>query len=63
MLESMGNILIPWVKESKYLRSIYAFWEPKKNNLKLMELSSLNKVSLVLVSSCNNTRFIRDDAY
>ena len=28
-----------------------------------MELSSINKVSLVLVSSCSNTGSIRDDPY
>ncbi len=29
----------------------------------LIELSSINKVSLVLVSSCSNTGSIRDDPY
>ena len=29
----------------------------------LIELSSINKVSLVWVSSCNNTGSIRDDPY
>jgi hypothetical protein len=28
-----------------------------------MELSSINKVSLVYVSSCSNTGSIRDDSY
>jgi hypothetical protein len=29
----------------------------------LIELSSVNKVSLILVSSCSNTGSIRDDPY
>jgi hypothetical protein len=33
------------------------------NSLELIELSSINKVSLVQVSSCSNTRSIRDDPY
>jgi hypothetical protein len=31
-----------------------------KNSLELIDLSSINKVSLVWVSSCSNTRSIRD---
>ena len=34
-----------------------------KNRLELIELSSINKVSLVQVSSCSNTGSIRDDPY
>jgi hypothetical protein len=34
-----------------------------KNSLELIALSSINKVSLVLVSSCSNTGSIRDDPY
>ena len=33
----------------------------KQNNSELIELSSINKVSLVQVSSCCNTGSIRDD--
>jgi hypothetical protein len=33
-----------------------------KNSLELIELSSINKVSLVKVSSCSNTGSIRDDS-
>ncbi len=33
------------------------------NSLELIELSSINKVSLVEVSSCGNTGSIRDDSY
>jgi hypothetical protein len=29
----------------------------------MIELSSINKISLVLVSSCSNTGSIRDDPY
>ena len=35
----------------------------RKNSLELIELSSINKVSLVQVSSCSNTGSIRDDPY
>ena len=35
----------------------------RKNSLELIELSSINKVSLGLVSSCSNTGSIRDDPY
>ena len=34
-----------------------------ENSLELIELSSTNKVSLVLASSCSNTGSIRDDPY
>jgi hypothetical protein len=34
-----------------------------KNSLELIELSSINKFSLVHVSSCSNTGSIRDDLY
>ena len=33
------------------------------NSLEFIELSSINKVSLVKVSFCNNTGSIRDDPY
>ena len=39
------------------------YWTSKKNSLELIELSSINKVSLVYVSSCSNTGSIRDDFY
>ena len=39
------------------------YWISRKNNLELIELSSINKVSLVQVSSCSNTGSIRDDPY
>ena len=35
----------------------------RKSNLELIELSSINKVSLVWVSFCSNTGSIRDDPY
>ena len=35
----------------------------RNNSLELIELSSINKVSLVQVSSCSNTGSIRDDPY
>ena len=35
----------------------------RKNSLELLELSSVNKVSLVQVSSCRNTGLIRDYPY
>jgi hypothetical protein len=38
-------------------------WTSRKNGLELTELSSINKVSLVQVSSCSNTGSIRDDPY
>ena len=34
-----------------------------KNSLELIELSSINKVSLVQVSFCSNTGSVRDDPY
>ena len=34
-----------------------------KNSLELIELSSINKVSLVQVFSCSNTGSIRNDPY
>ena len=48
------------------------YWTSRKNSLELIELSSINKVSLVYVSSCSNllqeettsnTGSIRDDPY
>ena len=39
------------------------YWTSRKNSLKLMELSSINKVSLVQVSFCSDTGSIRDDPY
>jgi hypothetical protein len=38
-------------------------WSPLENSLELIELSNINKVSLVPVSSCSNTGSIRDDPY
>ncbi len=35
-------------------------WISKGNNLEFIEISSINKVSLVQVSSCSNTSSIRD---
>jgi hypothetical protein len=35
----------------------------RKNSSELIELSSVNKVSLVYVSSCSNTASIRDGPY
>jgi hypothetical protein len=40
-----------------------SYWTSTKNSLKLIELSSINKVSLVYVSSYGNTGSIRDDCY
>ena len=39
------------------------YWTSLKNSSELIELSSINKVSLVSVSSCSNTGSIRDDPY
>ena len=39
------------------------FFTSRKNSLKLIEQFSINKVSLVEVSSCSNTGSIRDDPY
>jgi hypothetical protein len=43
--------------------STYPYWTSRENGLELIELSSINKVSLVYVSSCSNTGSIRDDPY
>ena len=40
-----------------------SYWTSGKNNLELIELSSIDKVSLVSVSSYSNTGSIRDDPY
>ena len=40
-----------------------SYWISKENSLEGIELSSINKVSLVYVSSCNSTGSIRDDRY
>ena len=37
--------------------------EYRKNSLELIELSSINKVGLVEVSSCSNTGSVKDDPY
>ena len=39
------------------------YWTSWENSLELIELSGINKVSLVSVSSCSNTGSIRDDGY
>jgi hypothetical protein len=39
------------------------YWTSRENSLELIELSSINKVSIVYVSSCSNTGSIRDDPY
>ena len=41
----------------------YPYWTSRKNNLELTELSSINKVGLLQISSSSNTRSIRDDPY
>ena len=41
----------------------FSYWTSRKDSLELIELSSINKVSLVKVSSCSNTGSIRDDPY
>ena len=38
-------------------------WSSRKNSLELMELCSINKVSLVLVFFCSNTGSMREDPY
>ena len=38
-------------------------WTSKENSLELIELSSVNTISLVWVSSCSNTGSTRDDPY
>ena len=40
-----------------------SYWTSRENSLELIELSSINEVSLVPVSSCSNTGSIRDDPY
>ena len=40
-----------------------SYWISRKNSLERIELSSINKVSLVWVSSCSNTGSRRDDPY
>jgi hypothetical protein len=40
-----------------------SYWTSREKSLELIELSSINKVSLVWVSSCINTGSIRDDPY
>ena len=42
---------------------ILTSWTSRKNSLELIELSSINKVSLAWVPSCSNTGSIRDDPY
>ena len=39
------------------------YWTSRKSSLELIELSSINKVSLVQVFSCSNTGSIRDAPY
>jgi hypothetical protein len=39
------------------------YWTSRKNSLELIELSSINKISLVQVSFCCNTGSLRDDPY
>ena len=49
-----------------YVCSQYAFQYVglvRENSLELTELPSINKLSLVLISSCSNTGSIRDDPY
>ena len=41
----------------------YYFRDSRKNSLELIELSSINEVSLVWVSSCSSTGSIGDDPY
>jgi hypothetical protein len=58
--------LLPFLTE-KLTLEIRDFTSPYsiclKNSLELIELSSINKVSLVYVSFCRNTGSIRDDPY
>ena len=46
-----------------YYMTASPYWTSRKNSLELIELSSINKVSLVQVSSGSNTGSIRDDPY
>ena len=39
------------------------YWTSRKNSLELMERSSINKVSLIKISSCSHTGSVRDDPY
>ena len=50
---------------SGYARSIRddPYWTSRKDSLELIEVSSMNEVSLGQVSSCSNTESIRDDPY
>ena len=45
---------------TNYPVNLDPYWASRKYSL---ELSSINKVSLVQVSTCSNTRSIRDDTY
>ena len=49
-------VVTPYLQET-------IFTGPQKNSLNLIDLSSINKVSLVKVSFCSNTGSIRDDPY
>ncbi len=59
-----GGYLV-WVSSCSNTGSIRddTYWTSRKNSLELIELSSINKVSLVKVSSCSNTGSITDDPY
>ena len=39
------------------------YWTSRKNSVELIELSSINKVSLVQIFSCSNIGSIRDDPF
>ena len=39
------------------------YWTSRENSLELIELSGINKVSLVLLSSCSYTGSIREDLH
>ena len=39
------------------------YWISRKNSIEVIDLSSINKVSSVWVSSSDNTGSIRDDPY
>ena len=38
-----------------------SYWTSRRNSLELIELTRINKVSLVLVSCCSNNGLIKDD--
>ena len=61
-LENINTLSLHGCGHSIVIRDVL-YWTAGKNSFELIELSSINIVSLVQVSSCSNTGSIRDDAY